>query len=77
MMTCRCRPAGLAGRSLCSAVLLGGRGLLTLPVGVGSGLMGCHVDLFLFQNLLAGNRFLSKRGSLEVDEPVKGFSIFV
>lgn len=58
-------------------MLLGGRGLLTLPVGAGSGLMGCHVDLFFFQNLLAGNRFLSKRGSLEVDEAVKGFSIFV
>lgn len=58
-------------------MLLGGRGLLTVPAGAGSGLKGCLVDLFLFQNLLAENRFLSKRGSLEVDEAVKGFSILV
>lgn len=77
MMACRCRRAGLAGRSLCSAVLLGGRGLLTVPVKMGSGLMRCLVDLFLFQNLLAGNRFLNKRGGLEVDEAVQSFFIFV
>lgn len=58
-------------------MLLGGKGLLTVPVGVGSGLMSCHVDLFLFQNLFAGNRFLSKRESLEVDEAAKGFFIFI
>lgn len=58
-------------------MLLGGRGLLIDPVGGGSGLVGCHVDLFLLQNLLAGNGFLSKRGSLEVDEAAKGFLIFV